>query len=83
MKTNLSPKKFVKKSVSILLARMPVNSPGCQGHVRGTTPGGGMIPRPNLANNLYMVVVLEITIRWFFLREIDFILKTPKYFWLL
>ena len=63
MKTNLSPKKFVKKSVSILLARMPVNSPEYQGHVRVTTPGGVMTPRLNLANNSYMVVVLEITIR--------------------
>ena len=66
MKINLSPKKFVKRSVSIPLVRMPVNSPECQGHVRGTTLGGGMTPRPNHANNSYMVVVLEITIRWFF-----------------
>ena len=66
MKINLSPKKFVKKSVSIPLVRTLVNSPECQGHVRGTTPGGVMTPRLNLANNSYMVVVLEITIRWFF-----------------
>ena len=66
MKTNLSPKKFVKRSVSILLVRTLVNSPECQGHVRGTTQGGGMTPRPNLANNSYMEVVLEITIRWGF-----------------
>ena len=57
IKTTLSPKTFVKKSVLIPLAKMPVNSPEYQGHVRGTTPGGGMTLNPNLANNSYMEVV--------------------------
>ena len=66
IKTTLSPKNHVTKSVLIPLVRTHVNSLECQGRVRGTTPGGDMTPKPNPASNSYMVVVLEITIRCYF-----------------